>query len=81
MIQLFHLFGKAVSMVAIIGLAAVSVETMTGIVLIPGMENVETGIQTTGTIAIALAGAFPMTAFITKPLKTASGSGEMPSFR
>ncbi|MCY9208063.1 ethanolamine utilization protein EutH [Bacillus subtilis] len=69
MIQLFHLFGKAVSVVAIIGLAAVSVETMTGIVLIPGMENVETGIQTTGTIAIALAGAFPMTAFITKTFK------------
>ncbi len=34
MIQLFHLFGKAVSVVAIIGLAAVSVETLTGIVLI-----------------------------------------------
>ncbi|MHA6488398.1 ethanolamine utilization protein EutH [Bacillus cabrialesii] len=68
-IRLFHLFGKAVSMVAIIGLAAVSVETMTGIVLIPGMESVETGIQTTGTIAIALAGAFPMTAFITKAFK------------
>ncbi len=62
-------FGKAVSVIAIIGLAAVSVETLTGIVLIPGMENIETGIQTTGTIAIALAGAFPMTAFITKAFK------------
>ncbi|WP_406621153.1 ethanolamine utilization protein EutH [Bacillus atrophaeus] len=65
-IRIFHVFGKAVSIVAIIGLVAVSIETMTGIVLIPGLEKIETGLQTVGTIAVVLAGAFPLTAFITK---------------
>ncbi|MEC1624560.1 ethanolamine utilization protein EutH [Bacillus mojavensis] len=65
-IRVFHVFGKAVSIVAIIGLVAVSIETMTGILLIPGLEKIETGIQTVGTIAVVLAGAFPLTAFITK---------------
>lgn len=65
-IRVFHVFGKAVSIVAIIGLVAVSIETMTGFVLIPGLEKIETGIQTVGTIAVVLAGAFPLTAFITK---------------
>ncbi|MCG8399411.1 ethanolamine utilization protein EutH, partial [Bacillus atrophaeus] len=51
-IRVFHVFGKAVSIVAIIGLVAVSIETMTGILLIPGLEKIETGIQTVGTIAV-----------------------------
>ncbi|MCY9105953.1 ethanolamine utilization protein EutH [Bacillus atrophaeus] len=65
-IRIFHVFGKAVGIAAIIGLAAISIETLTGIVLIPHMTKIETGIHTVGTIAIVLAGAFPMVAFITK---------------
>ena len=51
------------------GLAAIIVETLTGFVLIPGLATIEEGFQTVGTIAIVLAGAFPLVFVLTKLLK------------
>lgn len=62
----FSLFGKAVQLVAVTGLALIGVETLTGLVIIPGMLPINEGIQIVGAIALFLAGAFPMMAFITK---------------
>lgn len=69
MIKGFIGFGKGVVVVITIGLAAIAIETLTGIVIIPGMAPISDGIEIVGDIAIMLAGAFPMVYFITKVFK------------
>jgi len=69
MINGFNTFGKGVVVVITIGLAAIIVETLTGIVIIPGMAPISEGIEVIGSIAIVLAGAFPMVSVITKVFK------------
>lgn len=69
MITGFNKFGKGVVIVITIGTAAIIFETLTGIVLIPGMAPISEGIQIVGAIAIMLCGAFPMVYFITKVFK------------
>lgn len=69
MIQGFTVFGKGVVVVITIGTAAIIIETLTGIVIIPGMAPVWDGIEIVGSIALMLAGAFPMVHFITKAFK------------
>ncbi|WP_077329484.1 ethanolamine utilization protein EutH [Virgibacillus siamensis] len=66
MIYGFSIFGKFIEIIAIGGLAAIIVETLTGITLIENMLPIKEGIQIIGMIAIFLAGAFPMVAFISK---------------
>lgn len=69
MIKGFTHFGRGVVIVITIGTAAIITETLTGIVIIPGMAPVWDGIEIVGSIAIMLAGAFPMVHFITKVFK------------
>ncbi|WP_418964860.1 ethanolamine utilization protein EutH [Cetobacterium sp.] len=64
----FTIFGKGVVIVITIGLAASIIETLTGIVIIPGMAPITDGIEIVGSIAITLAGAFPLVLFLTKVL-------------
>lgn len=68
MIKGFTVFGQIVVIVITIGTAAIIIETLTGgkLVLIPGMAPIEDGILIVGSIAITLAGAFPLVHFITK---------------
>ena len=66
MVKGFQVFGKIVIIVITVGLAAAIVETLTGFVLIPGMNSIEEGFSTVGAIAIVLAGAFPLVFVITK---------------
>lgn len=72
MIKGFTYFGQFVVIVATVGLASGVVEKLTGIVVIPGMEPVDTGIKIVGDIAVVLAGAFGLvhviTKFFSKPL-------------
>lgn len=69
MIKGFNIFGKGVVAVITIGLAAIIIETLTGFVVIPGMAPVSDGIEIVGSIALMLAGAFPMVYVITKVFK------------
>lgn len=69
MIRGFAVFGKIVVAVITAGLAAATVEELTGFVLIPGMAPISEGFQTVGAIAIVLAGAFPLVYTVTKLLK------------
>ena len=69
MIKGFAVFGKIVVAVVTVGLAAAIVEELTGFVLIPGMAPISEGFATVGSIAIVLAGAFPLVYVITKVLK------------
>ncbi len=69
MVSGFTIFAKLIQILAIGGLTAIIIETLTGFVVIPNMAPLEEGIQIVGTIAIFLAGAFPMVAFISKAFK------------
>ncbi|MFC0558804.1 ethanolamine utilization protein EutH [Halalkalibacter alkalisediminis] len=69
MIRGFEILGKAIEIIAIIGLTAIIVETLTGFVLIPNMTPLNEGIQIVGMIVIILAGAFPMVTFISSVFK------------
>ena len=69
MVKGFAIFGKLIVAVITLGLAAAIVEALTGFVLIPGMTGVDEGFQTVGSIAIVLAGAFPLVYVVTKLLK------------
>ncbi len=66
MIRGFTAFGKGVTAVITIGLAAAIVETLTGLTVIPGLNSLSEGYETIGAIAIVLAGAFPLVYVITK---------------
>ena len=66
MIKGFTVFGKIIVILITVGLAAAIVESLTGLVLIPGMNPIEEGFATVGAIAIVLAGAFPLVYVITK---------------
>ena len=69
MVKGFELFGKFVVIVVTIGLAAAIVEALTGFAVIPGMAPISEGFATVGTIAIILAGAFPLVFVLTKLLR------------
>lgn len=69
MIRGFTFFGKGVTAVITVGLVVAIVESLTGIVLIPGMAPISEGFETVGAIAIVLAGAFPLMFTLTKLLE------------
>ncbi|MBQ4600215.1 MAG: ethanolamine utilization protein EutH [Oscillospiraceae bacterium] len=69
MVRGFSAFGKGVVAVVAVGLAAAIVEELTGFVLIPGLAPLSEGFQTVGSIAIVLAGAFPLVFVLTKLLR------------
>ncbi len=70
MVKGFEVFGRIVVIVVTVGLAAATVEALTGFVLIPGMAPISEGFATVGTIAIILAGAFPLVFVLTKVLRS-----------
>ena len=66
MIKGFTWFGKFIIAVITVGLIAGIVETLTGIVIIPGMNPISEGFEIVADIAIVLAGAFPLVLIITR---------------
>ena len=70
MVRGFALFGKIVVIVVTLGLAAAIVEALTGFAVIPGMAPISEGFEIVGTIAILLAGAFPLVFVLTKLLRS-----------
>ena len=69
MIKGFTVFGKGVVILITVGLVAAIVESLTGWVIIPGLAPISEGFHTVGSIAIVLAGAFPLVYAVTKVLK------------
>ena len=69
MIKGFAVFGKLIVALITVGLTASLVETLTGFTVIKGLAPISEGFQTAGSIAIVLAGAFPLVFVITKLLK------------
>ena len=66
MVKGFGLFGKLIVGLITVGLAAAIFQSLTGYVLIPGMAGLEEGFFTVGSIAIILAGAFPLVYTVTR---------------
>ena len=66
MVKGFTWFGKFVVALITLGLGAGIVESLTGIVIIPGMNPIREGFEVVADIAIVLAGAFPLVYVITK---------------
>ena len=77
MIRGFAVFGKIIVAIITVGLAAALVESLTGLVLIPGMAPISEGLTIVGDIALVLAGAFPrvwaLTKVFRKPLMKLGG--------
>ena len=69
MVRGFEIFGKGVVAVITVGLAAIIVEALTGFVVIEGLAPIEEGFATVGSIAIVLAGAFPLMYTLTRLLR------------
>ena len=82
MIKGFSVFGHVVLIIITAGLASAIIESLTGIVIIPGLAPLSDGYATVGSIAIVLAGAFPLIYVLTKLLKNPllkMGKGDCPS--
>ena len=69
MIRGFTVFGKLILAVITVGLTAAIVEELTGFVVIPGLAPLSEGYAVIGSIAIVLAGAFPLVYALTKLLR------------
>lgn len=69
MVRGFAVFGKVVTAVITAGLALAIVQALTGVTVIPGMAPISDGFDTVGSIAIVLAGAFPLVKVLTKLLQ------------
>ena len=69
MVRGFAVFGKIVVAVITVGLAAAVIQALTGFAVILGMVDISEGFQTVGTIAIVLAGAFPLVYVVTRLLR------------
>ena len=69
MIRGFTVFGRSVTALITLGLAAAILESLTGFALIPGLAPISQGFETVGDIAIVLAGAFPLVYVLTKLLR------------
>ena len=70
MVKGFQVFGRIIIILITVGLAAAIIETLTGITVIQGLAPLSEGFQTVGSIAIVLAGAFPLVHVITKVFRT-----------
>ena len=68
MVAAFTAFGKIVVAVVTVGLSGAIIQALTGFVVIPGLAPISEGFETVGTIAIVLAGAFPLVYVLTKVL-------------
>lgn len=69
MVKGFTWFGKFVVAVITFGLGVGIIETLTGIVIVPGMNPISEGFAVVADIAIVLAGAFPLVYVITNVFK------------
>ena len=66
MVKGFQVFGRIVVILITVGLAAGIVQALTPLTLIPGLAPIEEGVSIVGSIAIVLAGAFPLVYVITR---------------
>jgi len=69
MIKLFGYFGKLITTIITLSAAVIIIETLTGIVISPGMAPLSESLKIIGAVTIILVGAYPMVYVITKVFK------------
>ena len=69
LLKAFGVFGKGLTVLVTLGLGLAIFRALTGVAILPQMEDIEKGFQTVGEIAIILAGAFPLVAVVTRLLQ------------
>jgi len=69
MIKIFIWFGRVIIAISTIGIIAMVIQVLTGLIIIPGMTSFLEGLRIIGTIALLLTGAFPALYILTKLLK------------
>lgn len=62
------IFGQFIVIVITVGLAAAAFQSMTGVVLIPGMAPIGEALEIIGMIGVVLLGTFPILSILTKVL-------------
>ena len=62
------IFGRLVGAAGCVGLVCAGFESVTGVVLIPGMAPIEGAMETVAEIAVVLGGTFPVLAILMKVL-------------
>ena len=78
MVAAFTAFGKILVAVVTVGLSGAIIQALTGFAVIPGLAPISDGFETVGTIAIVLAGAFPLVYVLTRVLnKPLMGLGKL----
>lgn len=78
MVAAFTAFGKILVAVVTVGLSGAIIQALTGFAVIPGLAPISEGFETVGTIAIVLAGAFPLVYVLTRVLnKPLMGLGKL----
>ena len=78
MVAAFTAFGKILVAVVTMGLSGAIIQALTGFAVIPGLAPISEGFETVGTIAIVLAGAFPLVYVLTRVLnKPLMGLGKL----
>ena len=68
MVAAFTAVGKILVAVVTVGLSGAIIQALTGFAVIPGLAPISEGFETVGTIAIVLAGAFPLVYVLTQVL-------------
>lgn len=68
MVAAFTAFGKILVAVVTVGFSGAIIQALTGFAVIPGLAPISEGFETVGTIAIVLAGAFPLVYVLTRVL-------------
>lgn len=68
MVAAFTAFGKILVAVVTVGLSGAIIQALTGFAVIPGLAPISEGFEIVGTIAIVLAGAFPLVYVLTRVL-------------
>lgn len=68
MVAAFTAVGKILVAVVTVGLSGAIIQALTGFAVIPGLAPISEGFETVGTIAIVLAGAFPLVYVLTRVL-------------
>ena len=74
LLKAFGVFGKGITILVTFGLGLAILRALTGVAILPQMEEIDVGFQTVGEIAIILAGAFPLVWVVTRLLQKPLGA-------
>jgi len=73
-IRIFSVFARGIMIIITIGLAIATFQSLTGLVFIEGMGDINTGFITTGIVTLIIAGSYPLAFMLEKLFKKPLGT-------